>query len=226
MTDQAAKLVPNQEIKLLASELAERLAVIGSDERLVIGLAGIPGAGKSTVAQMIVDEVNKHFAGSTPAIVVPMDGFHYSNERLAEMGILQLKGVPDSFDAEGFAVLMKRIKTNASATIKAPLFNRAIEASIDGGIEILPEDRLCVVEGNYLLLEQPRWQAARPYFDEVWFIDVPVDIAYPRLLARHLLARSEAEAKAKIESTDLPNARLIQETRGNADRVITIATMS
>ena len=77
-----------------------------------------------------------------------------------------------------------------------------------------------MVEGNYLLLETAPWNEARQYFDEVWFLDVPLDVVYPRLLSRHLLARTPAEAKVKIESTDVPNAILILGSKPQAHRLI------
>ena len=204
----------------LAAELSERYLELAADERLIVGIAGIPGAGKSTISSHIVGEVNKRFEGKEPAIVVPMDGFHYSNERLKSIGLLELKGVPESFDAPGFVNLLKELRERTTDNIPAPLFDRGIEASINGGIVIKPENRVCVVEGNYLLLEKSPWNELRQYFDEIWFLDVSLETVYPRLVARHLLQRSPEEAKVKIESTDVPNARLILETKVRADRLI------
>ena len=152
-----------------------------------------------------------------------MDGYHWSNENLQGMGLLELKGIPDTFDAAGFYALMQQIRSNTSTNIPAPLFDRDIEASIDGGIVIEPKHRICVVEGNYLLLPKAPWSDARRLFDQVWFLDVSIDTVYPRLMARHLLCRSAEEAKIKIESTDLPNARLILETRKLADKLVDVS---
>jgi pantothenate kinase len=138
-------------------------------------------------------------------------------------GLKPLKGIPATFDAQGFVDLIRQLKTEYSKSVFAPLFDRSIEASIQNGIEVEPQHEIIVSEGNYLLLDEQPWNELRELFDEIWFIDSTVDVLIPRLTLRHKEGgRNDKETKIKMESTDLPNARLIEATKSRANRVITI----
>jgi pantothenate kinase len=209
----------------LIDELENEVRNLSPGSRYILGIAGIPGAGKSTLTEQLVNGVNERFSGSTMtaaelAIVVPMDGFHLSNERLEQLNLLHLKGVPESFDAKRFVQLLKLLRSNTTTAISAPIFDRSTESSIENAITIKPEHTLCVVEGNYLLLPEAPWSEGREYFNQVWFIDVSIETVYPRLLARHMQVKSEQNSREKIESTDLPNARLILSTAPFANKLI------
>jgi pantothenate kinase len=232
----------------LITELENKLRNLSHGSRYILGIVGIPGAGKSTLAERLVTGINARFSTSpgttpctlpsssttsgpisasnssalaeAPAIVVPMDGFHLSNEKLEQLNLLYLKGIPDSFDAPAFVELLKSLRSNTSTTVYAPLFDRSIEGSVQKGIRIEPAHKLCVVEGNYLLLPDAPWLEGKQYFDQTWFLDVSIETVYSRLLARHMLVKSESKAREKIESTDLPNARLILDTAPLADRLV------
>jgi len=220
-------------IESLADELFQRVVSLPAGKRYILGITGYPGAGKSTVSEWIVDGVNQRLhkrvaTGAAPnqstavnALIVPMDGFHLSNEKLTELNLLALKGIPDSFDGAGFVDLMRRLRKVTDENVYAPLFDRSIEASIEDAIVIQPSDRLCVVEGNYLLLDTEPWVQCRQYLDEAWFLDVDIDTIVPRLHERHIKGgRSPEAAKTKMESTDLPNARLIESTRKFAHKLV------
>jgi pantothenate kinase len=190
--------------------------------RYLLGLTGSPASGKSTFSAQLVAEVNAALS-QNKAIVVPMDGYHYSNEELDVKGLKPLKGIPATFDAQGFVDLIRQLKTEYSKSVFAPLFDRSIEASIQNGIEVEPQHEIIVSEGNYLLLDEQPWNELRELFDEIWFIDSTVDVLIPRLTLRHKEGgRNDKETKIKMESTDLPNARLIEATKSRANRVITI----
>jgi pantothenate kinase len=190
--------------------------------RYLLGLVGAPAAGKSTFSAQLVDAVNKQL-GHEVAVVVPMDGYHYSNEELDRRDLRPLKGIPATFDAQSFIDLIKKLKIESKQSVFCPLFDRSIEASIEDGIEIKPEHQIIVSEGNYLLLDETPWSELRNLFDEIWFIDSTIETLMPRLLARHKAGgRNEEETLAKIESTDLPNAKLIDSTKPRAHRVIRI----
>ncbi len=190
--------------------------------RYLLGLAGSPASGKSTFSGQLVDGINREL-NKDAAVVVPMDGYHFSNEVLDEKELRPLKGIPATFDAEGFVDLIKRLKSETTKSVFAPLFDRSIEASIEDGIEIAPHHEIIVSEGNYLLLDAKPWNELRSLFDEIWFIDSTVEKLMPRLLARHKeCGRNQEESKAKIESTDLPNAKLIDTTKSRAHRIIDI----
>jgi len=192
------------------------------DARYLLGIVGYPGAGKSTTAGELAHRVNE-IKGSEFAIVVPMDGFHLANEVLEERKLRHLKGIPETFDAAAFLDLLKRLKTSPPADIGCPLFDRSIEASIENGIVVKPVHKLIVIEGNYLLLDVAPWNEVRDILDECWFIDSTIDIVFPRLVKRHIEGGlTESGAKAKVDSTDLPNAHLIESTRKNADLILEI----
>ena len=206
-------------VENLAAELIDRLDRETRDFRLLLGIVGYPGAGKSTLAEALVSQVNARSARES-AVVVPMDGYHYSNEKLTDMGLLPLKGIPSTFDAASFVALLKEIRANRSSVF-APRFDRSIEASIENAIEVKPEDRLIVVEGNYLLLNEEPWLRIREILDEVWFIDTTFDVINPRLIARHRDGGKDLDAaRKKVDSTDMPNARIIENTKKFADRLV------
>lgn len=152
-------------------------------------------------------------------IVAPMDGFHRDNAELAAMGLLELKGVPATFDAEAFVDRVRLLRTSTAA-VPWPTYDRAREEVVPEGAQISPEQRLVVVEGNYLLLVDPPWNEVQPLLDEVWYLDVPEEVLEPRLLSRQARHRDAAGARRKVDSTDLPNARIVAATKIRADVVL------
>jgi pantothenate kinase len=187
--------------------------LLASGKRRILGLVAAPGAGKSTLAQAIQTQFGEAVQ------VVPMDGFHLANSELRRLGRRHRKGAPDTFDAAGYVNLLRRIHAQAAdEVIYAPEYRREIEEAIAGAIAVLPQTRLIVTEGNYLLLDDAPWNQAREVLDEVWYLDVPQEVRHERLLSRHMhFGRSREDALAWIASTDEPNAVRIAQCRGRAD---------
>jgi pantothenate kinase len=194
-------------------ERARRLASGG--QRGILGICGAPGVGKSTLARALVDRLGPE------AIVVPMDGFHLHDDVLAGLGRLQRKGAPDTFDVDGFRTLLERVRRGNDRPVYAPAFDRDRELSLAGAIPVLPEHRLFVTEGNYLLLDAPEWRAVRTCLDECWFLSTDDDLRRQRLVDRHVHhGRSPDAALAWVQATDEPNARLVAATAERADLVL------
>lgn len=199
-----------------AALLASLRARLQPGRRFMLGLAGAPGAGKSTVAQALLEA----FEGR--AVVVPMDGFHLANSELARLGLAHRKGAPCTFDASGYVALLERLRRRPDgATVYAPEFRRDIEEAIAGAIAVPDDVELVITEGNYLLLDDEPWRGVREQLDETWYVDVDPDLRRARLVERHMrFGRSEQAARDWVEGTDEPNARLIEATRTRAHRVL------
>ncbi len=146
------------EREALPSEILARLAE--TDGRLIVAIAGPPGAGKSTISDYLLHALNK--GGETPSIVVPMDGFHLDDGILDQRGLLSRKGSPPTFDCAGFAVLLQRLK-QAEGEIFIPVFDRSLELSRAAASVVGPEHRVLLVEGNYLLLDRQPWAQLAPF---------------------------------------------------------------
>ena len=211
-----------EEISLEAL-LIEARQLASNGRRQVLGLTGAPGAGKSTLAQQVVDAL-----GADLAVLVPMDGFHLANEVLLALGRRDRKGAHDTFDAAGYAALMQRIRaqetsalTGEAAVVYAPRFDRELEEPIGSSLPIRPETPLVVTEGNYLLLDEPSWSSARACIDQVWFLLPLESVRHDRLVRRHeSYGKSHHEAKRWTFGSDQRNAELIESLAGRADRVL------
>ncbi len=187
-----------------------------SDGRVLIGLIGKPGAGKSTLSSYLIKNLPKE----TTALV-PMDGYHLSNAQLKILGRTDRKGAPDTFDAKGYVELLKRIKANTKDEIYFPIFHRDIEESIAADGVVHPHTTLVLTEGNYLLVESDGWAGVADSLTESWFIDVDNDKRMARLVARHVkYGRSPEAAHAWANGTDQRNAELIETTRMKADVIV------
>ncbi|MDC0773556.1 nucleoside/nucleotide kinase family protein [Streptomyces sp. HD] len=188
--------------------------------RAVLGIAGSPGAGKTTLAEHLVRELNG--AGDPWVAQVPMDGFHLADVELDRLGRRDRKGAPDTFDAAGYAALLRRLHEGADGdTVYAPGFERDLEQPIAGALAVEPTARLVVTEGNYLLLDTGAWARVRPQLDEVWFCELDEPERLRRLIARHeRFGKSHDEAVAWVMRSDQRNAELVATTRDRADLVV------
>ena len=199
-----------------ADALARIDALMAGGQRRLLGLVGAPGSGKSTLAQALLQALPGR------AQIVPMDGFHLANIELRRLGRAERKGAPDTFDSAGYVALLRRLREQREDEIVYwPEFRREIEEPIAGAIAVLPETRLIITEGNYLLLDEGPWAGAASLLDEVWYVDVDDASRLERLVRRHeQFGRTRAAALAWVQQTDEPNARRIAATRGRAQHVI------
>lgn len=181
-------------------------------ERVMVGIAGVPGAGKSTLAERLAGALGPD------AVVVPLDGFHLGNRVLREQGSAERKGAIDTFDVAGYRVLLERLRKREE-TVYAPLYTREYEEPIAGSIAVAVSVPIVITEGNYLLVEE--WKPVRALLDEVWYVEVDEDLRLQRLIARHVLfGKSPAEAAAWATGSDEANARLIRAGRDTADLIL------
>jgi pantothenate kinase len=190
-------------------------ALLAAERRVILGITGPPGAGKTGLAELVASTFDD-------AVQLPMDGFHLADVELERLGRLNRKGAIDTFDGHGYLALLHRIRTEPPSIVYAPAFDRDIEQPIAGSIPVFPETRLVVTEGNYLLDDEEPWASIRQVLSEVWFVDTPHEERRRRLVARHIqFGKSPEQAEAWVRDVDERNAERIEKARAKADLVVT-----
>ena len=198
------------ELTVRAQALIAQARTVG--HRQILGIAGPPGAGKSTLAEALAAALGPD------AVVVGMDGFHLANAELERLGRRARKGAPDTFDIDGYLALLRRLRQPSETVIYAPRFDRGLEESIGSAIPVSPETPLVSTEGNYLLLDAPGWCAVADYLDESWYLEVPEDLRMSRLVTRRqTYGDAVPDARAWVATVDEPNAAVVESSRERAD---------
>ncbi|MFD7936696.1 nucleoside/nucleotide kinase family protein [Streptomyces sp. NPDC059755] len=210
---------------LTFDDLLVRARALAGDgrRRALLGITGGPGAGKTTLAERLVRELNA--TGDPWVAHVPMDGFHLADVELDRLGRRHRKGAPDTFDAAGYAALLRRLReeTDGEDLVYAPGFERVLEQPVAGAVPVPPTARLIVTEGNYLLVGTGAWTRVRAALDEVWFCETDEDERVRRLIARHEeFGKDHEEAVAWVLRSDQRNAELVATTRDRADLVVSL----
>ena len=193
--------------------MVAHLTATATPRRSILGIAGEPGAGKSTIAAEL--------AARLGAALLPMDGYHLPQARLVELGRRDRMGAPDTFDVDGFVRTLRALR--GPGEVLAPAFDRDTEEAVADAIEIRPEVETVIVEGNYLLLDSGGWERVAGLLDVTVFVGVDRDIRLSRLIDRHVrFGKTPEEARAWSLGPDEANARLIAATAPRADHVITL----
>lgn len=212
---------------VLAPLVARARGLVREGRRAVLGLAGAPGAGKTTLAEALVAALRidpPPGLGSDGVAHLPMDGFHLADVQLDRLGLRERKGAPETFDGGGYLAVLDRVRRETDRTVYAPGFERDLEQPIAAAVAILPGARLVVTEGNYLLLDEEPWEAVRALLDEVWFVDVSEGLRQRRLVRRHVeFGKSADDARAWVLGPDQANADRVLAARDRADLVVNLA---
>ncbi len=198
----------------IAHQIADRIVALpNSATRNLIALAGPPAVGKSTIAEATVRLLREN---GVRADLVPMDGYHLDNETLDATHLRERKGAPETFDLDGFSQMVARLVK--SEDVLVPGFDRSLDAVVPNMHRVDAQTETVVIEGNYLLLDEPGWRELAQYWTLSVFLSAPETTLTSRLLQRWRDNGFDADgAVRKAEGNDLPNARRILGNRLPAD---------
>jgi pantothenate kinase len=207
---------PSQAEESTIAVLADRVRRMpGRSSRTIIGIAGPPGAGKSTTAAALVRELGP------VAVLVPLDGYHLSNQVLESLGRRDRKGAPDTFDAAGYVALLSRLRSPGVDIVYAPSFRREIEEPIGASIAVPPDTPIVITEGNYLLLDTHPWRQIRDLLDAAWYLEIDDAVRVERLIARHMeFGKTPEAARLWAEGSDQRNADIVAASAHRADLLL------
>lgn len=204
----------------LAALVELATGLVRDRRRAVLGVAGAPGAGKTTLVEALLVELAAAH-GDEWVAHLPMDGYHLSDAQLERLDALSRKGAADTFDGYGYAHVLRRVREHPQEDVYVPGFERTLEQPIAAALHIPPSARLVVTEGNYLLLPDPGWVAVRGLLTRVWYVDLPDPVRLARLTHRHEEFGKDPEAAAAwAHGPDQANAALVARTRDHADLVV------
>ncbi|MBM2618276.1 nucleoside/nucleotide kinase family protein [Actinoplanes sp. LDG1-06] len=200
----------------LRQRVEDRLLV---QDRVLIGLTGPPGAGKSTISELLVSGLDELLPGQVA--LVPMDGYHLAQSAIERMGLADVKGAPETFDGAGYVALLQRLRLETDTTVYAPEFRREIDDAVAAAVAVPPRVRVIITEGNYLLLDTAPWTQVRTLLDEAWYVELDDGTRIDRLVERHVRFKDDpVTAERRARGSDQRNADLVARSKNRADLVL------
>ncbi|CAG7947141.1 unnamed protein product [Penicillium nalgiovense] len=208
------------------------LSLAQTGKRFLVAVAGIPGSGKTTLAKAVVERLNEmNVSVCHHAMCIPMDGFHLPRAALDRFSNREQayarRGAPWTFDVAGFTEYVQSLRIwadgNSAKILYAPSFDHKQKDPVPNSIALVPETSIVIVEGNYLLFDEPSWRDVAPVFDYRLFVDADLEVARARVAKRHVQAGIEPNIESgfrRVDENDYLNAQAIYEKRLKADLVI------
>ncbi|MFI5271852.1 MAG: uridine kinase [Ktedonobacterales bacterium] len=186
--------------------------VRASQQRLVVGVAGGTGAGKTTVARAIIEAV-----GPERVAVLPEDAYYREYNHLAEAERARINW--DHPDAIETPLLLAHLRALAAGqAVERPVYDFAAYARAPRTVRVEPRP-VVVVEG-ILLYVDPQ---VRALCDVKVFVDTDPDLRFIRRLERDLSdrGRTVASVVAQYLATVRPmHLAFVEPTKRYADIIV------
>ncbi len=116
----------------------------------IIGIAGSVSAGKSTTARVLRALLSRW--PNTPKVeLVTTDGFLMSNAELTQLGLMERKGFPESYDGRALIRFLSDVKAGKSR-VSAPLYSHLVYDVVPGEETMVDRPDILIVEGLNVLL--------------------------------------------------------------------------
>ena len=212
----------------------------------IIGVAGSVAVGKSTTAR-ILQALLQRWPSSPKVDLVTTDGFLHPNKVLAERGIMERKGFPESYDRARFVQFLSDVKSG-KGQIEVPVYSHLVYDVVPGSDVVIDRPDILIVEGLNILQPGELPRDGKPilfasdfldfsiYIDaenddlEAWFMERffrlrETAFKDPTSFFRRFAEMSKAEAgefgKMVWRTINLPNLiDNVLPTRGRADLIL------
>ncbi|MBD8066464.1 type I pantothenate kinase [Devosia sp. PTR5] len=146
------------------------------DDRVpfIIGVAGSVAVGKSTTAR-IIQTLLARWPSSPRVDLVTTDGFLYPNSVLAERGLMERKGFPESYDRGRFVNFLADIKSG-KPQVSVPVYSHLVYDVVPGEEVTIDRPDILIVEGLNILQPGELPRTGRPILFASDFIDFSIYI--------------------------------------------------
>jgi|ERR1017187_2099990 pantothenate kinase len=191
--------------------------------RVVVGIAGPTGAGKSVVA-VLFKELAKQARLSFAFESITIDAYHYANSFLNSHfsegePLKKVKGRFDTYAVQKLASDVQRFCSGQKVAF--PIYSRKLHDPVENGVVVEAKHSLLIVEGLWLLYDQGGWETIGSLLDFSFFIDSEKEKAKEPVIKRHMAGgRTFEDASRHYELVDGKNSDLVLTTKPRADRVI------
>lgn len=196
------------------------------------------------------DGLHVPHSAAGPAVLVPMDGFHLPRAALDRLPNREeayiRRGAPWTFDVDRFLEFVRQLRawadedTDRSSSysastlpqqkrkvIYAPTFDHEAKDPVEEGTCITDDASIVIIEGNYLLLDEPGWREIARLVDYRVFVDADPEEARDRVARRHVQAgieRNLDDAYRRVDTNDYLNGISIREKLIPPDVVVRSVT--
>lgn len=212
---------PRNDIDQLHLPLLQHFSALQRQQNrpLIVFLVAPPGTGKSTLSAFW-QKLSCEMPELVPLQTLPMDGFHHRNGWLDAHGLRQRKGTPETFD---LAKLRDALLVLREPGSRWPEYSRTLHEPVEEAISVTAP--VLIVEGNWLLLNEPGWASLSALCDVSIFIEADPDILHRRLVERKIRGGlSPQQAEDFYGMTDGPNVMRVLEHSQLADIRLKMAT--
>lgn len=159
----------------------------------IIGLGGSVAVGKSTFSRVLRASLARW--DDHPRVdLVTTDGFLFPNRILAERGLMQRKGFPESYDQRRLLQFLSEIKSGVRK-VAAPVYSHLHYDIVPGRVELVDQPDILILEGLNVLQSPPPAQRGysrvfvSDFFDFSIYIDAADDVIENWYIARFLKLR-------------------------------------
>ena len=171
---------------------------LGKSQKIpyIIGIAGSVAVGKSTTAR-VLQALLTRWPEHRKVALVTTDGFLYPNKCLEDLGIMNKKGFPQSYNLKKLINFVADIKSG-QAEVKAPVYSHLVYDIVENEEIVIDSPDILILEGLNVLQGAVNYTQAHnrvfvsDYVDFSIYVDADLSLLHQWYVNRFLKFRAGA----------------------------------